>query len=596
MIGQGMKLAMNEIYNQTLGPALNPIGLNPFKANSILTPSRGSLSAEELAAQRRRDALYKQGGYKGFEAGLGSTMAAFGKSDVGKFLGDAYSGTGTGNKAFRAGLAGLSVPVEVFGAAAKNAVDFAAKPNATSLMKLNPLTLVGDAQKNAFSGVVDPSQAQPTFFEQAGQSVIDNEMFGTGNPEGDARARVIAGILSIAGDPTAYLGVGAAKSGIKAGARAAARAGEGKEFLDAFKAQRLTDYGGNMRDKYQNPNFTSSTDRFGQIDSPNPTLAAKDFLDSAKNKIAVNKAALRASEYWGSNPANPMAIYDELSNAKFVKDAGIENSIPNLMSIVGNRPPEYFREAIKATEEGVSQAQAFLKSGVFAPARLRDTAEQALQRGALGYLPASINTALNKAGEFIPGGPSAALSNFLARHRSENLIEETLHPLDVPVDNARAYGPGTYFAQTPEASSKVFEMFGPNVYKMGSNLKNTLRTLTSKGYLDINDPRAVSVKNAEWSDPVIQDLIKQGYIGLRHGDALTNWLVGTLDGPVLKQITDSLKAGNQKTVEEILLDLIKLRTVPARPVPNPNRVGKPRIIPGQREMVPGELEDDLSVL
>jgi hypothetical protein len=545
-------------------------------ANTARRVAEFRARADEFAAQKQRDALYQQGGFQGFEAGLGSTMAAFGKSDVGKFLGDAYSGTGAGNLAFRGGLAGLSVPSEVVGAAAKNAVDFAAKPNATSLIKSHPLALLYNAQKNAFSGVADPSQAQPTFFEQAAQTVIDNKMFGAGNAENDALARIVGGTLNIAGDPTTYLGVGAAKSGIKAGARAAARAGEGEKFLDAFKAQRLTDYGSSMAAKYQNPAFTSSTDRFGEINSPNPTLAAKDFLDSAKARIAVNKAALRASEYWNSNPANPMAIYDELSNAKFVKDAGIENSIPNIQAIIANRPPEYFREAIKATEEGVSQAQAFLKSGVFAPARLRDTAEQALQRGALGYLPASVNTALNKVGEFIPGGPSAALSNFLARHRSQNLIEETLHPLDVPVDNARAYGPGTYFAQTPEASSKVFEMFGPNVYKMDSNLKNTLRTLTSKGYLDINDPRAVSVKNAEWNDPVVQDLIKQGYIGLRHGDALTNWLIGTLDGPALKQITDSLKVGNQKTVEEVLLDLIKLRTVPARPVPNPNTVRKGR--------------------
>jgi hypothetical protein len=343
-----------------------------------------------------------------------------------------------------------------------------------------------------------------------------------------------------------------------------------------------------MATKYQNPDFISSKDRFGEIDSPNPTLAAKEFLDSAKSRIAVNRAALRASEYWNSNPANPMAIYDELSNAKFVEDAGIKNSIPNLLSIVGNRPPEYFREAIKATEEGVSQAEAFLKSGFFAPARLRDTAEQALQRRAAGYQPASINTALNKVAERVPGGPSAAIANYLARHRSQREIAESIHPVNVPVDNARAYGPGTYFAQTPEVSESLFKGFGPNVYKMDSNLKNILRTLTSKGYLDINDPRATPVMTSQWNDAAVQDLLRKGYIGLRHGDALTNWLVGTPDGPGLKRITDSLKIADQKSLEEILLNLIKLRTVPARPVPNLNRI--------QRQPTPDGLENDFGAL
>lgn len=179
--------------------------------------------ADEFAAQRQRDALYKQGGFQGFEAGLGSTMAAFGKSDFGKFLGDAYTGPGFANTAFRGVVGALSVPGDIVGGAAKNIVDFAAKPNVTSLIKSHPLALVYDAQKNAFSGVADPSQAQPTFFEQAGQSVIDNKMFGAGNAENDALARIIGGTLNIAGDPTTYLGIGAAKAGVRAGVKAGTR-------------------------------------------------------------------------------------------------------------------------------------------------------------------------------------------------------------------------------------------------------------------------------------------------------------------------------------------------------------------------------------
>jgi hypothetical protein len=179
--------------------------------------------ADEFAAQKQRDALYKQGGFQGFEAGLGSTMAAFGKSDFGKFLGDAYSGPGFANKAFRGVVGALSVPGDIVGGAAKNAVDFAAKPNFNSLLNLRPSSLARNAAVNAFSGVADPSKAKPSFFEQAGQSVIDNKMFGAGNAENNALARIIGGTLNIAGDPTTYLGVGAAKAGVRAGARAAAR-------------------------------------------------------------------------------------------------------------------------------------------------------------------------------------------------------------------------------------------------------------------------------------------------------------------------------------------------------------------------------------
>jgi TP901 family phage tail tape measure protein len=174
----------------------------------------------EAEAQTQRDALYRQGGAQGFEAGLGSTMAAFAKSDVGKFLGDAYSGEGLGNQIFRGALAILSTPAEIVGSFAKNAMDFAAKPNINSLIKLNPLLAINEGTRNAFSGVADASKQRASMFEQAGQSVIDNKMFGAGNAESDALARVIAGSLNIFGDPTTYLGIGAAKAGIKAGARA----------------------------------------------------------------------------------------------------------------------------------------------------------------------------------------------------------------------------------------------------------------------------------------------------------------------------------------------------------------------------------------
>jgi len=181
------------------------------------TPSRGSLgaySAEELAAQRQRDALYKQGGAQGFEAGFQSTMIAFGKSDVGKFLGDAYSGTSIGNMVFRGALAVLGTPSEIVGSFAKNTLDLIANPNPTSLIKLRNFIFEGSG--NAFSGFLDPSQQRDSMWEQAGQTVIDNKMFGAGNPESDALVRIIAGSLNILGDPLTYVGIGAIRAGLKA--------------------------------------------------------------------------------------------------------------------------------------------------------------------------------------------------------------------------------------------------------------------------------------------------------------------------------------------------------------------------------------------
>jgi hypothetical protein len=150
-------------------------------------------------------------------------MAAFAKSAPGKFLADAYSGTGLGNVAFRGALAILSTPAEIVGSYAKNAMDFIAKPNLQSMIKLNPLGAMLEGTKNAFSGVLDASKTRASMFEQAGQTVIDNKMFGAGNPESDALARIIAGSLNIFGDPTTYVGVGAIKAGIKAGVTAGVR-------------------------------------------------------------------------------------------------------------------------------------------------------------------------------------------------------------------------------------------------------------------------------------------------------------------------------------------------------------------------------------
>ena len=208
---------------------------------------------EKIKAKAERDRLYKGGGAQGFEAGFQGAMADFSETGVGKFLGEAYSGSGAGNAIFRGLLAVLGVPAEIVGSVAKNAVDFAAKPSLPPALKmLNLADPIVKGTMNAFTGVLDPTKQTASMFEQAGQSVIKNKMFGAGNKESDALARIIAGSLNIFGDPAAYLGIGAAKAGIKAGVRSGAKSSKplsqssqialaGKAQLNAGKFSKAED-------------------------------------------------------------------------------------------------------------------------------------------------------------------------------------------------------------------------------------------------------------------------------------------------------------------------------------------------------------------
>jgi TP901 family phage tail tape measure protein len=208
-----------------------------LQAKSAVTQKAFNQTRDEALAQKERDRLYKKGGFQGFEAGLGSFMVEFSKTALGKFLGDAYSGTGAGNAIFRGAVATLSTPVEVIGSSVKNALEFASKPSVSKALRMvNSAPSIVEGTSNAFAGVLDASKQKPSMFEQAGQSVIDNRMFGAGNKESNALARIIAGSLNIFGDPAAYVGVGALRAGVKTGARAGARSANSS--TDSFPLSR----------------------------------------------------------------------------------------------------------------------------------------------------------------------------------------------------------------------------------------------------------------------------------------------------------------------------------------------------------------------
>jgi TP901 family phage tail tape measure protein len=324
--------------------------LSPFEQKEAVTAAAFAQAQQEAIAQRQRDVLYKQGGAQGFEAGFQSTMVAFGKSDVGKFLGDAYSGTGIGNMVFRGVLAVLSTPAEIVGSFAKNTLDFIAKPNLMSLIKLNPFLAANEGTRNAFSGFLDPSQQTDSMFEQAGQTVIDNKMFGAGNPESDALARIIAGSLNIFGDPTTYVGVGAIKAGIKAGVAAGVR------NTPIGQASTIAQAAG-IRPKIG----------FNVVERTEQAIVAKETASTIDNAI---------SELKSSNNLTP-SQYRAMLNMREVLtniDRGstgpkIPLQFPDIQKPLQDLAPEQIRD-VALYYGSQSRANAFINSGNLTPNRV----------------------------------------------------------------------------------------------------------------------------------------------------------------------------------------------------------------------------------
>ncbi len=156
--------------------------------------------------------------------------------------------------------------------------------------------------------------------------------------------------------------------------------------------------------------------------------------------------------------------------------------------------------------------------------------------------------------EKLPPSIRALFYNITSRHRSSEAITDVLHPSNVPMAHGRVYGPGVYAALTPETSAQHFSGFGDVLHKMTMSPKGILKTLFGKGYIDSQGLAQAYVKtmgtqsdiamqasvsgnqwrqfantdlnNMSWDHPLIQTLIKQGYQGYKHGDAIANWLVG----------------------------------------------------------------------
>jgi len=220
----------------------------------------------------------------------------------------------------------------------------------------------------------------------------------------------------------------------------------------------------------------------------------------------------------------------------------------------------------------------------------------------------------SKAGMFgklaskLPGGIKATALNQTARHRSIFPIKEVYHPLDVATENAKTFGPGTYFGKNSKVSGSIFRDFGNESHKITTTPKAAIKTLFSKGYANIeqlteewtkNSGRTSYIQNWDklskeskqkfvmdqldgmtWDDPFIQNLIAKGYIGFKNGDALSNWMVGVPgSGYGLKHIPNKLPkvSGKVTKINKIvpgLIDQGKSRSPFNNPLISPSRTGQ----------------------
>ena len=269
--------------------------------------SRLALVAEKKnldPAKIKRDTLYQQGGFQGFEAGFQGMMADFGKSDIGKFVGGIYSADNIGGQVVRGALGLLSIPSEITGSLAKSIVEtIAAAQRGDGLGALttavtSPFRAVYEGLTNPFAGVIDPTKAKATMFEQAAQSAIDNNFFGAAtNPEMAALARIIGGGLNIFGDPTTYLGgIGAVRGAAKAGLRAGTNATTvktstttvGDQIVDVFEVRP-----GDRPVVFEGPgqDLSSLTDMGIQVVKPTPQGLLTTAISN--NPLSLNNLKLK---------------------------------------------------------------------------------------------------------------------------------------------------------------------------------------------------------------------------------------------------------------------------------------------------------------
>jgi hypothetical protein len=313
------------------------------------------------------------------------------------------------------------------------------------------------------------------------------------------------------------------------------------------------------------PQFTNVISRFGETikDFYNPykttTQQAKDIVEN----LPKQKQLFKLQEMFAKGNAKGLEFNEIISQPGFrelMESTGLSQQyVVNLyaQSLPTSGISAYFASAIAKAELTAKSAQSYLKSPLTFFNRIQDRIIEArrssriLQARRMGFSGFGSSKFLMKILDSDRLGPFKPVANLIdtkiARTRSPGVItpETTLHPMDVPLVGGRYYGPGTYSARTPELSDKMFSGFGENIHKISLTPSAVLKVLRSKGYIKIDDfveeANKWAVKNntsfpnlglrgtpdIPWDHPFIQEMIKKGYLGMKHGEAFTNWLIGT---------------------------------------------------------------------
>lgn len=114
-------------------------------------------------------------------------------------------------------------------------------------------------------------------------------------------------------------------------------------------------------------------------------------------------------------------------------------------------------------------------------------------------------------------------------------------------DGSQVFGPGTYFAKNLDASFNSWgPSYGTQLEKMFMGPAAMLKMARSKGYIDLEQFKGLAgyskgtLGHVKISDPLVQQLLKQGYVGLESKNAklLTSWVLGAQKGLGLKKFGD----------------------------------------------------------
>jgi len=386
----------------------------------------------------------------------------------------------------------------------------------------------------------------------------------------------------------------AAKAG-KATAKAfnPSKPATGGEYLKALKLEGFTNFPAGK--KYDSPLWNAARSKFGDIPSDSsvratPFTLAKTGIGFSQSKLAGLQATEAGVKYALRNGVSNFTEgilshpdFPQWQQAGLSKDH-LNNLVPWNLGSSNFNFGEFLRQSLQAKNQAknsLTGANDLLnsKSPYLALQKMlwsmhETKVDKKLAQG-LGFnMPSKT---LAKLISVLPPNIAALFFNKTARHRSNNIIEELYHPQDIPIENGQVYGPGTYFAQTPEISDKMFSGFGNQVHGMSVTPKAALKTLFGKGYIDSNKLAKEYIKihgtqsgiqkqanisgnqwrahvgnqldQMPWNDKLIQGLLSKGYIGYKHGDALTNWLVGVPNsGYGLKHIESNL--GSSMTMKK----------------------------------------------